>query len=107
MDGVDHGAARRPRLPAQQRRRAADAPARAGPEELPVRRLAGGRQARRDHLHPGRHRGAEWLGPAGLSARPARPHRHAADQPHRRTRTLEPTARRRLDASNNPVFWRG
>jgi transposase len=97
---ADDGAARRPRLPAQQRRRAAHAPARSGPEELPVRRVARRRQAGRYHLHPRRHRGAQRLGSAGLSARPAGSHRRPPDQPHRRTRTLEPEARRRLSRVN-------
>jgi hypothetical protein len=66
-------------VPAQQRRRTADAPARAGLEELPVRRVARGRQAGGDHVHPRRHRGTQRLGSAGLSPHPPRAHRRATD----------------------------
>ncbi len=53
-------------------------------EELPVRRVARGRQAGHDHLPTDQHGGDERLGSGGLSARPARPHRRPPDQPHRR-----------------------
>lgn len=100
---ADDGAARWPRLPAQQCRRAADAPAGAGPEELPVRRVARGRKTGRNHLHPDRHRRAQRLGPAGLSARAPRPHRGPPHQPHRRTRALEHAARRHLTCVKPPT----
>jgi len=63
-------------------------------------RIAGGRQAGRDHLHPGWHSGAERLGSADVSTRAPRLHRRPPNQPHQRTRTQEPAARHHLSRAN-------